>query len=82
LTNNAATDPNGCYDTGVRITWSADPISWGDGGSGTRTYTVLRSGTAVATRSYATTIYTDIGGTNNVIYTYMDDNVKSFSLYF
>jgi hypothetical protein len=71
LTNNTAADLDACADTGVRITWTADPGNWGDNGSGTRTYNVLRNGTSIAgTLSYGTTQYTDTTGTNGTSYTY------------
>ena len=71
LTNNAAIDINSCMDTGVRITWNADPGNWGDGGIGTRTYDVIRSGMFIAAGlSYGVTIYTDISGTNGINYLY------------
>ncbi|OGF60074.1 MAG: hypothetical protein A2Y62_19655 [Candidatus Fischerbacteria bacterium RBG_13_37_8] len=71
LTNNTAADVNACADTGVLITWTANPTNWGDNGSGTRTYTVLRNGTAISGNlAYGTTNYTDTTGTNGTSYTY------------
>ena len=71
LTNNTAADLSACADTGVRITWTADPTNWGDGGSGTRTYNVLRGATTIATNlAYGITTFIDTGGTNGTAYTY------------
>jgi hypothetical protein len=71
LTNNTAADLDLCSDTGVQITWPQDPSDWSDGGSGTRTYDVLRNGTAIATGlAYGTTSYTDTTGANGTSYTY------------
>lgn len=71
LSNNTAADADACADTGVTVSWAKDAGSWGDGGSGTRTYDVLRGGTAVASAiAYGTTTYTDTAGTNGTSYTY------------
>ena len=71
LTNNTAADLDPCADTGVRVTWSQDPTSWGDSGSGTRTYDVLRNGSPIASGlAYGTTSYTDTTGVNGTSYTY------------
>jgi len=71
LTNNTAADVNACTDSGVQITWSANPTNWGDNGYGTRTYSVLRDGSPIASNiAYGTTTYTDTTGTNGVTYTY------------
>jgi uncharacterized protein YcnI len=71
LTNNTSADVSACADSGVTITWTADAGSWGDNGSGTRTYTVLRGGTPVSgSIAYGTTTFTDTTGTNGTPYTY------------
>jgi hypothetical protein len=71
LTNNAAADADPCADTGVNVTWAQDAGNWGDSGSGTRTYDVLRNGVAIASGlSYGTTSLTDTTGTNGTAYTY------------
>jgi hypothetical protein len=76
LTNNTAADVSACADSGVTVTWSADVGSWGDGGTGTRTYTILRNGSAIASGgclgpiAYGTTTCTDTTGTNGTAYTY------------
>ena len=71
LTNNTAADLGQCADTGVRITWSRDAGDWGDGGSGMRTYDVLRSGTPIQTGiAYGTTTFDDTTGVNGTSYTY------------
>jgi hypothetical protein len=71
LQNNTAQDLDPGADTGVRVTWAQDPADWGDGGSGTRTYDVLRDGVAIASNlAYGTTGYTDTTGVNNTTYTY------------
>jgi hypothetical protein len=71
LTNNTAADVSVCADSGVTISWTANAGNWGDNGSGTRTYTVLRGGTPVSgSIAYGTTTYTDTTGTNGTAYTY------------
>jgi hypothetical protein len=71
LTNNTAQDVDQCVDTGVVVTWTADPSDWGDAGAGTRSYSVLRDGTAIQPGiAYGTTVYTDTTGTNGTSYTY------------
>ncbi len=76
LTNNTAADLSVCADTGVLVTWTADPGSWGDSDTGTRTYTVLRNGAAIPSggcsgnKAYGTVNCTDITGTNGTSYTY------------
>jgi len=71
LANNNAMDLDSGLDTGVQITWSQDPADWGDSGSGTRTYDVLRDGSPIATGlAYGTTQFTDTTGTNGTTYTY------------
>jgi hypothetical protein len=68
LTSNAG-DSVGCSDDGVLIEWSS-PF-WGDSGSGTRTFDVLRDGAPVATGLSETTLsYTDTTGDNGVSYLY------------
>ncbi len=68
--NNTASDLSGCSDTGVRVQWNG-PSDWGDGGSGTRTYDVLRDGAAIASGlSSSTSSYTDTTGINGTTYTY------------
>lgn len=57
--------------TGVDVLWSADPSKWGDGGGGTRTYDVLRGGSAIASGlTYPDTSYTDTTGTAGLTYSY------------
>ena len=71
LSNNTAADRDNCADTGVIISWAKDASNWGDGGTGTRTYVVLRNGTAItAELVYGTTSYIDTTGTNGTGYTY------------
>jgi len=71
LTNNAAADLSAQDDTGVLVTWSVDAGNWGDGGSGTRTYDVLRDGNPIATGvAYGTTSYTDTTGVDGQSYSY------------
>lgn len=71
FSNNSAADLNGCTDTGVLITWQADPIEWGNDLTGTRYYDVYRGSTLIASNlSYGTTSFIDTGGTNNTYYTY------------
>ena len=70
LANNTAVDLSACAASGVRIEWT-DPASWGDGGSGTRTFAVLRNGAAIASGITASShVYTDTGGVAGVTYTY------------
>ncbi|OGF63746.1 MAG: hypothetical protein A2Y62_09335 [Candidatus Fischerbacteria bacterium RBG_13_37_8] len=55
----------------MQIIWNSDPENWGDGGTGTRTYSVLRSGTLIVPAlSYGTTSYNDTTGTNETNYVY------------
>ena len=69
--NNTAADKDACASTGVLVTWPADPANWNDGGTGTRTYDVLRDGTAIASGlASGTTSYTDIPG-NTATHTYV-----------
>jgi hypothetical protein len=70
VSNNTAADQSACAATGILITWPADPSNWNDGGTGTRTYDVLRDGTAVASvLAYGTTSYVDVpGNTSNHTY--------------
>lgn len=71
LSNNGAADLNGCADDGVQVTWGQDPVTWGDGGSGTRSYDVLRDGSTIQSGiAYGTTNWTDTGGADNTTYTY------------
>ncbi len=70
LANNTAADVSSCTRSGVRVEWT-DPASWGDGGSGTRTFAVLRNGVAIASVLAASShAYTDTGGAADVTYTY------------
>jgi len=70
MSNNTASDVAACADSGVTVGWSA-PSDWGDGGSGTRTYDVLREGSAIASGlSSVTLTYLDTTGTNGTSYTY------------
>jgi hypothetical protein len=70
LTNNTAADANPCADTGVNINWNQDAGNWGDTG-GTRTYDVLRNGTAIASGlPYGTTTFNDNTAANGTSFTY------------
>ncbi len=70
MANNTASDLAVCSDTGVQVSWT-DPSDWGDGGSGTRTFDVLRNGSPIQTGiSSATHAYTDTTGINRTSYTY------------
>ncbi len=71
LTNNTAADLDPIADTGVQVSWAQDAGNWGDSGSGTRTYDVLRDGSPIATGiAYGTTTYTDTTGVNGTSYSY------------
>ncbi len=73
LSNNTAADVDPCAYTGVSVTWAQDPgTSWGDQGTGTRTYDVLRDGTKLNATPipYGTTSYTDTSGNAAASYTY------------
>ena len=71
IDNNTAADLDACADTGVYITWAQDPSDWGDLGSGTRTYAVLRNSMPIASGLvYGTTTYIDSTGLNGTSYTY------------
>ncbi len=64
-----AADIDSCSQ-GIRITWQ-DAQSWYDSGYGTRTYDILRNGTAIKTGiAYGTTSYTDTTGSSGTSYTY------------
>lgn len=70
-----ATDVGGvCADSGVQISWSADPATaWGDEGMDPlhRRYAVYRGAEAIATGiAYGTTAFTDTEGANNTAYDY------------
>jgi|GEM_PF-5086111 len=70
MANNTAADENPCADTGACLGWT-DPSEWGDLGTGTRTFDVLRDGTAIATELPASIhAYTDMAGDNGVSYQY------------
>ena len=70
LPDNTAIDADPCADTGVLVGW-ADPADWGDGGSGTRTFDMLRDGSIIqAGISSSTHENTDTTGTNGTSYTY------------
>jgi hypothetical protein len=67
----SAADADDCAYSGVLVTWSADATDWGDVGVGTRTYDVLRDGTAAGSGiAYGTTQYTDTTGANGTTYAY------------
>jgi hypothetical protein len=64
LSNNSASDVSGCIDSGVLVSWPA-PSNWGDRGTSTRTFDILRDSTAIATGlSEATLSYSDTTGVN------------------
>lgn len=70
VVNNSAGEPAACEDSGVLIEWTA-PADWGDSGTGTRTYDVLRDGTPIVSGLSSTTLsYTDTDGVNGVSYLY------------
>jgi len=65
-----AYDPEQCTDSGVLIQWSA-PSEWGDGGSGTRTFDLLRDGTPIFTNLPENNLAAnDNSGANGVSYMY------------
>ena len=78
-TDNAASNPvipensaedEGCADSGVFVEWTA-PSAWGDWGSGTRSFDVLRDSTVIASGLSSGILYfTDNGGENGVSYLY------------
>ncbi len=43
-----AADLDSCADGGIELSWNQDVSSWNDGGSGTRSYRVLRDGAPIA----------------------------------
>ena len=71
LTNNTAIDIDYCADIGVQITWAADPADWGDFGTGTRTYSLMRFAQTINSIPYGTTSYIDTTGTNGSLYHYI-----------
>ena len=69
MSNNTAADIDVCADSGVSVAWT-DPSGWGDK-TGTRTFDVLRNGSAISTGlSSSTHSYTDNSGVNGTSYTY------------
>ena len=71
LSAASAQDVNLCTDSGVQVSWAQDAGNWGDGGSGTRTYDVLRNGSPIQTGiAYGTTSSVDTTGVNGTSYTY------------
>ena len=71
ISNNSASDLEDCSDTGIQINWGIDPADWGDGGSGTRSYTILRNGNSlISGLSYGSTTFIDISGTHGQTYLY------------
>jgi hypothetical protein len=71
VANNTAADVNQTADSGVNVTWPKDPGNWGDNAVGTRSYSVLRNGTAIASGlAYGSTNYTDTTGVNGQSYAY------------
>ncbi len=71
--NNTAADVSGCADSGVLITWSADPTNWRDNNynPSLRTYDILRDGEPIVSGlTYGTTNFTDTTGINGQTYTY------------
>jgi N-acetylneuraminic acid mutarotase len=70
MENNSAMDIDSCGDSGVLIQWTA-PTSWGDDGTGTRTFEVLREELPIASGlSESTLSYVDNAGDNGVSYLY------------
>jgi len=65
-------DPSGdCGAGGVQVAWNQDAGDWGDGGSGTRTYDVLRDGADLVTGvAYGTTTYLDATAASGASYNY------------
>jgi hypothetical protein len=70
-----ASDALACRGTGVSLSWPVDPGAWGDSG-GSRSYTVLRDGGAIASGpcagalAYGTSSCTDTTGGVGVAHTY------------
>ncbi len=64
----------------MKIDWTA-PSDWGDNGSGTRSFEVLRNGTTIVSGlSAATLTYTDNTGTNGTSYPYTVKAINGCSL--
>ena len=71
--NNTTVDVDKCADSGVLITWDANPTNWKDNdyNPSERTYDVLRDGIPIATSlAYGTTTYIDTSGVNGQTYIY------------
>jgi len=70
LVNNTAADLDPCAKTGVVVAWS-EPTAWGDSGTGTRSFDVLRNEIPIATGLGESTLtFTDGTGVEGVDYTY------------
>ncbi|HQO21202.1 MAG TPA: hypothetical protein PK747_11025 [Acidobacteriota bacterium] len=71
LDNNTAYDKSPCDHSGITVTWNADPNNWGDHGSGTRFYDVIRDGSVIASQlPYGTAEYTDLTGQVELMHLY------------
>jgi hypothetical protein len=69
--NSSAIDTDNCIDGGITVSWPADADTWGDNGSGTRTYDLLRDGNAIQTGiGHPTTSLVDTTGVNGTAYLY------------
>ena len=80
--NNSAADLDDCADSGVEVVWSA-PTSWGDDGSGVRSFDVFRDGIAIITDLPETALrYVDDAGSNDVIFTYQVEAKNACGLTF
>lgn len=67
---DVAADRDACDDTGVALDWTI-PITWNDGGVGSRTYTVLRDGSQIQTGLTEFVIgFDDTTGVNGTSYDY------------
>jgi hypothetical protein len=70
--NNAAADLDAYAFSGVQVTWNSSPSAWHDeAGAGSRTYAVLRGGSAITSGiGYPSSSYTDTTGTAATTYSY------------
>jgi len=69
--NNVTKDNTACEISGIKVVWRTDVLNWGDNGTGTRTYDILRNDTPIASGiAYGTRQYIDTTAIPLQTYTY------------